>query len=254
MPSPAAVLALVAATTLGGRGAATKPHLAPPPFLNIVHHRLKPGAPPTYQSLEASIVAAFERAKVPLYWITFQSTKDARDILYLNVFNTPDGLARAADTYRSLAPAHPELARLSTRLAALIDDRRSMLTTRRDEVAYTRTDVDFATMRALMLVTFAVRPGHEGKFMEGVRKASGSGAHWTMYEANDDSTFVLLAPLRSRAEAKRRALIPRALRALRGVYRRAEIELYTLSGSMSRPPNEFVAAGSKSAAPRPRAH
>jgi hypothetical protein len=247
--------ALAAAAGPAARAAA-KPSAPPTPPLsvNIVHHRLKRGTPPAYQALEATIVNAYERAKVPLYWVTFQSTKDPRDILYLNVFDSQDGLTHAAETYRTLSPSHPELGRLSSRLAAMLELQTSLLTTRRQEVAYTRPDVDFQTLRALTVVTFRVKPGHEGKFMEAVRKAAASGAPWIVYEANEESTFVLLAPMRTRAEAKRAAPIPRPLREMRGVYVKATTEVYALMPSMSRLPTDMALARSKNAVPKPKAH
>ena len=229
---------VVAALSLGpaaaARPAPLKPVLAPPPALNIVHHRVKRRAVAGYQALEASIVAAYERAKMPLYWMTFQSTKDPRDVLYLNAFDTPEGLARASETYRALAPAHPDVGRLSERLASLIESQSSLLTTRRDDLAATRTDVDFSTLRALVLVTVKVRPGHEGQFVDALRAAGTAGAPWIAYEANAESTFVLLAPLRSRAETGRASPLPRALREARSAYRRADVQVYALSRSMSR--------------------
>ena len=232
------LLSMLAAVGGGVGGAAargaTKPAAPPPRFLNIVHHRLKRGAPAPYSGVEASIVAAFERAKVPLYWMTFHSTRDPRDILYLNAFDAASDLARADDTYRALSPQHPELAKLSGRLSALIESQASLLTARRDEIAYTRRDVDFNTMRALLLVTFHVKAGHEGKFMEAARKAGSEP--WIVYEATEEPTFVLLAPMRSRAEAKRHAPIPRPIRELPGIYRRTPTEVYALVPSMSRLP------------------
>ena len=57
----------------------TKRAGAPPPVVNVVHHKLKRGSPANYQALEANIVSAYERARIPrFFWLTFQSTKDAR--------------------------------------------------------------------------------------------------------------------------------------------------------------------------------
>jgi len=248
----AALLVALGAAAPVRAGAAAKPALVPPVALNIVHHKVKRQTAPAYQSLEASIVSAYDRAKIPLYWIAFQSTKDPRDVVYLNVYDSRDGLQHATDTYRMLAPAHPELARLSTRLSAMIDAQTSTLTTRRDEVPFTRTDVDFSTMRAMMLATFQVNPGHEGQFIDAVRKAGAGGAPWIVYESTADPTFVMLWPLRSQSEAKS-ATVPRALRELRRAYKRADVALYALSSSMSRVPVEYFAKA-KSAAPKPKAH
>lgn len=248
--------ALVAALGTVGpaatKAAAVKAAFTPPATVNFVRHRLKRHDPAPYQTVEASIVNAYERAKIPLYWLTFQSTIDPRDILYLNLFNTPADLERASDTYRSLAAPHPELARLSSRLSSMIESQDSLLTTRRDDVAYTRADVDFSTMRALMLATFRVKAGHEGQFVDAVRSAGGAGAPWIVYESTAGPAFVIVWPLRSRSEA-RGLTIPRPLRELRRAYKRTDVAVYALSSPMSRTPVEFVAKA-KNAAPKPKAH
>jgi len=223
---------------------------APPPVVNIVHHKLKRSAPGTYQTLEATIVGAYERAKVPrFYWLTCQSTRDSRDILYLNLANSADEFRSLSDAWPGVASSHPDLPRLQQRLAKLIETQSSTLTTRRDDIEYGRTDVDFSTMRALLLTTFHVKAGHEGRFVEAVRRASGSHAPWVLYEANDEPTFVLLAPLKSRAEAARTAPVPRAVRSLKGVYRDMEARVYALMTPMSRVPEAFRRASASSAPP-----
>lgn len=232
MPLFGVLFALLGATS-AARPAA-KP-ATPPVSVNIVHHKLKRGTTAAYQALEATIVSAYERAKMPLYWLTFQSTKDARDVLYLNVFNTPDGFEHASESFRTLSPSHPELNRLSTRMAAMIETENSVLTTRRDEIAYTRSDVDFQNLRALLLVTYRLKPGHEGKFMDAVRKAAGAGAPWLVYESNSDPTFVVIAPLKSRNEAKRAVSLARPLRELHGQYRETR-DVYVLVPAISRRP------------------
>lgn len=252
---PLAAIALAAATASRAATIAPKHSGAPPAVINVVHHKLKRGTPPAYQTLEANIVAAYERAKVPqFYWLTFQSARDARDVLYLNVANTVEEFNSLASAWTGIAAAHPELPRLQQRLAKLIETQTSTLTTRRDDIQYGRTDVDFSSMRALLLTTFHVKAGHEGRFVEAVRRASGSHAPWVLYEANDEPTFVLLAPLKSRAEAKRAAPVPRAVRALKGVFRDMETRLYVLTPAMSRVPEAFGQARSRTATPRPHAH
>jgi len=226
---------------------------APPPVLNVVHHKLKRGTPSNYQTLEATIVGAYERAKVPrFYWLTFQSTKDPRDVLYLNLANTVDEFHSLADSWQTVSAAHPELPRMQQRLEKLIESQSSTLTMRRDDIEYGRADVDFASMRAMLVTTVHVTAGHEGRFVEAVRRASGSHAPWVLYEATDESTFVLVAPLKSRAEAKRTAPVPRAVKSLKGVYRDINTRLYALAPPMSRIPEAFGQARPRSASPVPR--
>ena len=228
------VLFALHSATGAARAAAVKP-ATPPVSVNIVHHKLKRGTTAAYQALEANIVSAYERAKMPLYWLTFQAAKDPRDVLYLNVFNTPEGFEQASESFRTLSPAHPELIRLSTRLTAMVEAQTSVLTTRRDEIAYTRSDVDFRNLHALVLATYRIKPGHEGKFMDALRKAAGAGAPWLVYESNTDPTFVVIAPLKSRSEARHAVSLAGPLRALRGSYRETR-EVYVLVPAISRRP------------------
>jgi len=251
----AVAVSLASASAAAAAAAPAKQAGAPPPVVNIVHHKLKRGAPGTYQTLEATIVGAYDRAKVPgFYWLTFQSTKDPHDILYLNLANSADEFRSLSDAWPGVAGAHPDLPRLQQRLAKLIETQSSTLTTRRDDIEYGRTDVDFSTMRALLLTTFHVKAGHEGRFVEAVRRASGSHAPWVLYEANDEPTFVLLAPLKSRNEAARTASVPRAVRTLKGVFRDMDTRVYALAPAMSRAPEAFVLSRPRSASPRPHGH
>jgi len=227
---------------------------APPPVLNVVHHKLQRSAPASYQTHEASIVTAYERARVPgFYWLAFQSTKDPRDVLYLNLAGSVEEFQSLAESWTAVSAAHPELGRMQQRLAKLLESQSSTLTRRRDDFEYGRTDVDFASMRAVLLTTVHVKAGHEGRFVEAVRRASGSHAPWVLYEATEESTFVLVAPLKSRAEAKRTAPVPRAVKALKGVYRDLETRLYALSAPMSRFPEAFVQSRPRSATATPLA-
>lgn len=248
------MVALLAAGSTARHATPARAAARPPLILNVVHHKLKRGAPAGYRGLEGAIVAAYERAKVPLFfWLTFQSTKDPRDILYLNLANTTDEFNHLSEIWPAVAAAHPELPRMQQRLARLIDSQSSTLTARRDEIAFGRSDVDFTTVRALQLMTFHVKPGHEGKFMDAVRAAGGGRAPWIVYESTTDSTFVLLAPMRSPAEARRAASVPRAVRELRGVYRKADVRVYVFSPAMSRMPAD-PASALRAQTPRSKPH
>ncbi|HYM22070.1 MAG TPA: hypothetical protein VEU08_02640 [Vicinamibacterales bacterium] len=249
-----AALVSVAASPAAASDVPSKRPGAPTAVVNVVHHKLKRGTSSAYQTLEANIVAAYERAKVPrVFWLTFQSTKDPRDLVYLNLANSTEEFQSLKDAWPGVAAAHPELPRLQERLAKLIETQASLLTTRRDDIEYGRTDVDFASMKALLLTTIHVKAGHEGRFVEAVRRASTGHAPWVLYEANDEPTFVLLAPLRSRAEAKRAAPVPRAVRALKGVFRDMDTRLYALAPAMSRLPADFAHSRSRPAAAAPHA-
>src|SRR5262245_15021123 len=90
---------------------------SPPRVLNLVRQTLKRGTAAVYETLEATIVRGYARAKIPLYWLGLQARKNATEILYLNFYDAADGADRAAATYRETVPRHPDLERLQQRLA-----------------------------------------------------------------------------------------------------------------------------------------
>jgi len=207
----------------------------PPKFLNIVRQTLKRGAAPAYLDLEATIVRAYDRAKVPLYWLCLQAPKTPPEILYLNLFDTPDGLDRAAVIHEDTIKRHPDIARLLQKLTGYASaPPTSTLTARRDEFDYARRGVDFATMGALRVVVFHVEPGHEGEFVDAVQ--TGRAVPWQIYEDRAAPTFYLLVPMRSPSDRKGGGL-PRGLRHLKRVYRAEKPIVYAVRPAMSHMPH-----------------
>jgi hypothetical protein len=213
---------------------------APPPrILNVVRQKLKPGTSQSYEALETAIVAAYEQARVPLFWIMLQSRADATDIVYLNVAESLEEWNEMPARYRKAIAAHPELEKMSARLATFIDRTVSTLTTRRDEIPFSRTGIDLQTMRALRLAVFEISPGHEGRFVNAARGTSDRAAPWLLYEANDAPTFMLVTPLRT-AKHTNKAL-PHRLQALKEEGTPSADGVYAVRLHMSRPPKGWMA-------------
>jgi hypothetical protein len=215
----------------------------PPRVLNIVLVRLKRGTSRTYAPLEATIARAYERAKVNVYWVGLQSSKDSGDVLYLNPYDSPESADRVDAVHRAALKQHPELTRLQQRLDELVVSQTSMLTTRRDDVDQAARRPDFATMRALRLTIFHVRPGREGDFITAIRTTAAKDRPWLAYEANDTSTFALITPMRASRSGRRDGpAIPRTLRRFKGVYTTVDTRIYAVRPSMSHVSQTFAAS------------
>jgi hypothetical protein len=242
--APAAVLALawLLSVALPAAAVAAPSPGAPPNVLNIVRVRLKPGASAPYESLEANVVRTWDRAKVGIFWICLQSPKDAKDILYLNLFESTADMDRATAIYNEAVRHHPELPRLQQRLSELTVSTTSALTSRRDDAERAPTGVDFATMRALRLTLIHVRPGREGEFVEAIRTAAAKDGAWLVYEATESPLFALITLRRTASERLRAPAIPRSLRRFRGAYTKAETKDYAVRPAMSHVPQTFVSA------------
>ena len=230
---------LTSAPALGARRPAHVP-AAPPRILNIVHQKLKPGTSQSYEALEMAIVAAYEQAHVPLFWIMLQSRADATDIVYLNVAESLEDWNELPARYRKAVAAHPELEKMSARLATFIERTTSTLTTRRDEIPFSRTGIDLQTMRALRLTVFEISPGHEGRFVKAARGASDRAAPWLLYEANDAPTFMLVTPLRTAKHTNKASALPHRLQALKEDGTPSADGVYAVRLHMSRPPKGWM--------------
>jgi len=230
---------LTSAPALAARRPAHVP-AAPPRILNIVHQKLKPGTSQSYEALEMAIVAAYEQAHVPLFWIMLQSRADATDIVYLNVAESLEDWNELPARYRKAVAAHPELEKMSARLATFIERTTSTLTTRRDEIPFSRTGIDLQTMRALRLTVFEISPGHEGRFVKAARGASDRAAPWLLYEANDAPTFILVTPLRTAKHTNKASALPHRLQALKEDGRPSVDGVYAVRLHMSRPPKGWM--------------
>jgi len=230
---------LTSAPALAARRPAHVP-AAPPRILNIVHQKLKPGTSQSYEALEMAIVAAYEQAHVPLFWIMLQSRADATDIVYLNVAESLEDWNELPARYRKAVAAHPELEKMSARLATFIERTTSTLTTRRDEIPFSRTGIDLQTMRALRLTVFEISPGHEGRFVKAARGASDRAAPWLLYEANDAPTFILVTPLRTAKHTNKASALPHRLQALKEDGTPSVDGVYAVRLHMSRPPKGWM--------------
>ena len=206
----------------------------------MVRQKLKPGTSHSYESLETTIVAAFEQARVPLFWIMLQSRTDATDIVYLNVAESLEEWNELPARYRKAVAAHPELEKMSARLATFIERTTSTLTTRRDEIPFSRTGIDLQTMRAMRLTVFEISPGHEGRFVKAARGASDRAAPWLLYEANEAPTFMLVTPLRTARHATKASALPHRLQALKEDGKPSADGVYAVRLHMSRPPKGWM--------------
>jgi hypothetical protein len=215
---------------------------AHPRILNVVRVRLKPKSSAAYAALESQIVKAYERAKVRMYWICFQSPKDSTDIVYLNLYDSADEPARAAATYREAIEQHPDLQPFQQRLSALTASTTSTLTTRRDDIDRAVSGVDFAAVRSLRLTTFEVRAGREGEFVKAIRTANPKDGAWLVYEANDSPTFMLMTLKASSINRRDGPAIPRTLRSFRGADFKTDSRVYSVRPSMSHVSRAFVTA------------
>ncbi len=179
----------------------------PPKFLSMVHQELKPGRVWEYDELQTSIARIYAREAIPVYWVELESITGPSEVLYLNLFDSSEDLAKSEKALSAALAAHPELAQTQDRL---LQENTSSGTTvlgvRRDDMGYRANTIDFSKMRALRLSTVFAHPGYERAFMETVwslseasQKANARTA-WAVYEVVSglpEPAFVIVTPMQS---------------------------------------------------------
>jgi hypothetical protein len=204
----AMLVALFAASARPMRAQDGNPAAAgPPKFLNMIHQELKPGRAWEYDELETSIARIYAREAIPVYWVELESITGPSEVLYLNLFDSAEDLAKSEKALGAALAAHPELAQTQDRL---LQENTSSGTTvlgvRRDDMGYRANTIDFSKMRALRLSTVFAHPGYERAFMETLwslseasQKANARTA-WAVYEVVSglpEPAFVIVSPMQS---------------------------------------------------------
>jgi len=182
----------------------------PPKFLNMVHQELKPGRSGAYAELETSIARIYSRENIPVFWVELGSITGPAEVLYLNLFDSSEEMAKAMDALSTGLAAHPELVQMQDRLLQEnTSNGTSVLGVRRDDMGYRANTIDFSKMRVLRLSTVFAHPGYERAFMEtewSLSEASNkvhARSAWAVYEVVGglpEPSFVIVTPMQSLQE------------------------------------------------------
>jgi hypothetical protein len=179
----------------------------PPKFLNMVHQELKPGRSGAYGELETSIARIYSRENMPVFWVELGSITGPAEVLYLNLFDSSEEMAKAMDALSTGLAAHPELVQMQDRLLQEnTSNGTSVLGVRRDDMGYRAKTIDLSKMRVLRLSTVFAHPGYERAFMETEWSLSEASAKvharsaWAVYEVVGglpEPSFVIVTPMQS---------------------------------------------------------
>jgi len=182
----------------------------PPKFLNMVHQELKPGRSGAYAEMETSIARIYSRENIPVFWVELGSITGPAEVLYLNLFDSSEEMAKAMDALSTGLAAHPELVQMQDRLLQEnTSNGTSVLGVRRDDMGYRANTIDFSKMRVLRLSTVFAHPGYERAFMEtewSLSEASNkvhARSAWAVYEVVGglpEPSFVIVTPMQSLQE------------------------------------------------------
>ena len=204
------LIAAFAGTMRAQENGADLAKAGPPKFLNMIHQELKPGRIGTYDELETSIARIYNRENVPVFWVALESITGPPEVLYLNLYDSSEEMAKAMDALNAGLAAHPELVQMQDRLLQEnTSNGTTVLGVRRDDMGYRSNTIDFSKMRALRVSTVFAHPGYERAFMETEWSLSEASekvhaqSAWAVYEVVGglpEPAFVIVTPMQSLRE------------------------------------------------------
>jgi hypothetical protein len=237
---------------------------SPPPYINVVHERLKPGRGAAYDGMLSSITGSYERYNIPAYWIELKSITGPEEIFALNFSDSFAGFEKMGAGIAAGIAAHPELAGLQDRLLEEnISSVSNFIAERVDALGSRAATINFAKMRLLHVTVFHIRPGHEAEFAEAAKsvaaayeKVEGSPA-WVIYAVNAGApapSYLMLTALSSLKDEDAAATLrgpametagPAVQQRLgeiaRSSYDSIETNIYSVNPQLSHMPKDFTA-------------
>jgi hypothetical protein len=263
--TPLLCIASCVCTIRAQENSTDQPNPSPPKFLNMVHQELKPGRGGAYAELETSIARIYSRENIPVFWVELESLTGPSEVLYLNLFDSSEEMAKSRDALATGLAAHPELVQMQDRLLQEnISNGTSVLGVRRDDMGYRANTIDFSKMRVLRLSTIFAHPGYERAFMETIWSLSEASSKvqarsaWAVYEVVGglpEPSFVIVSPMESLQEIEDISRANESLRTTEGgsleqhlqelariAYGTSDTRLFAVGPRMSHVSKKFAAA------------
>ena len=145
-----------------------------PNTLLLYRADLYSGKETAYEQTEAAIARGYEKAKIPVYWITLQSVTDTPHVLYFDGFDTFDEIEQTGGTLAKGLEAHPDIAALQKKLQDSVSGTRTVMAFRRDDLGYRLNKIDLSKSHFVRVSIFQLRAGYEDDFADAVRNRARS--------------------------------------------------------------------------------
>ncbi|HKW88150.1 MAG TPA: hypothetical protein VJN21_05285 [Candidatus Acidoferrales bacterium] len=236
---------------------------APPKIINIVYQGLIPGKEVAYASLLSRIAKFYNRASIPVYWITSSSATGDTRSMTLNFFDSFADMDTTIDSLNNALAQHSDLVNTQEDLLTNVTNQTNSFAIRRDDIGYRAATIDFSKARILRVATVIVRQGSESEFEDAMKSLAAAyekvnaDSPWVLYQVNagaPSTTFVFFMPMRSMEEmdeyiARGKSLSAaegpdveeRLRQAARDAYLSWDSELFFVSPRQSHVPTAFAA-------------
>jgi hypothetical protein len=170
---------------------ATSPDLGKTPQVLLLDRiDLTAGKVAEFESIEAEIAKAYRDAAVPVYWVALQSITGPPHILYFDGFDTFAQMEAAGAAISKAEQSHPDLARMQSDLAQLMQSSQAVVNLRREDLSHRLDRFDIAKFPYVRLTVIQLRSGYEQDFADVLRtirrafETEGIESPWAIFQVH----------------------------------------------------------------------
>ncbi|MEO8576394.1 MAG: hypothetical protein ABI556_06835, partial [Gemmatimonadales bacterium] len=177
----------------------------PPTVLVIGREEVKVGVRSAHADFEAKWPAAFTKYNEPTHYMAMTSNSGPNEAWFVVGYPSFAAMEKDNDRQGANAPMSAELSQLSKGDAEFLTNNTSMILQLVPEIGF-GSNVAIPMMRYMEVITYRVRPGHDGDFMRAAtmyRDAATKGKitrPWAVYRAVSGApmgTYLVLLPMKS---------------------------------------------------------
>lgn len=180
----------------------------PPPVLRIDREQIKPGKGAAHAKFEAGWPAAFAKAGNQTGYLAYTAVTGASEAWFLIGYPSFDAMVKDDKSVAANKALSADLDRLSTGDGDFVAGSDELLAVNLAKLS-NGVPVDMSKMHYMEIVTYRMRPGHDGDFskMAGMIKDAYTKGNvqqpWTIYRVISgapDGTYLVMLPMRTLAE------------------------------------------------------
>ncbi len=245
----------------------------PPKILQIFREDVKVGKGAAHEKLEAAFAQAFKKAKWPTIYLAMSSVTGPGEVWFLVPFVSFEAWEKDQQAAEKNAALMAELTKLGEKEGEFVSGGRSIAAIYREDLS-PHPNVSIAQMRYFRVITFRVRPGHEGDFAEAVKIVRGAyekakvDQPWAVFQVSAGMlgpTFMVFLPTKSLQEIDASLVRSGKIQEAEGeegatrlqkiaadAYLSVESNIYAFSPKMSYVSKEFAAGDPDFWTPKPK--
>ncbi len=248
--------------------------MGPPKVVQIIREEVKVGKGLAHEKNEAGYPRAFKKAKWPTTFLGLTSITGPSEAWFLIPFDSFEAWEKDRQAAEQNTAFIAETNQLDEKDAEFVSGTRSIVAYYREDLSF-HPGVNLPQMRYFRIITYRVRPGHEGDFAEAVKivraayEKANVEVHWAVFQISSGMpgpTFLLFLPTKSLKEvdvllaqapkvqeAEGEEGVKKLQKLVAEGYLSTESNIYAFSPKMSYVSKEFAAGDPDFWTPKPKA-